>query len=451
MGLINTVGNLANQAGDMGTLGNDFIKSFKQQVLGIQQNPDPAGSNNDNTPETATVTHFYDLRGMPSVYRAKNSVGASIAMYGSKFQKHFSMDYDFCWNDRAYDSSFEDFQPKVQRIILAQFQPFQQTFLGQAYYTLKNAKKNGVDIKSNAIGFIGGVGHAFKNVPVLGQVGKILKNAMIHSYSKNPSILYKDDGIDIAMKDPFDAIEKMFVDGQWIHTYEIPLLNNNDYVYLHKSGHQYDGLNGGGGQLASLAKAFGGEKATKGIGEMWKAIPSTPNFKGSLQARPGLMSKFYLINKTSIDLVKNYRFLLAFSAGTYSVQMQWGALQSPNVYYVEIPGKRQMIWAQVQLEAKEIGKYRSDQYAFTQISKQAGGIYKSATLNSDKMLWPEAWQITVNISDFTPNTFNTMQHYLSNGSCLTKLTGKTRNYGEAHIKAAALLKEAQAKRNAGKN
>jgi hypothetical protein len=76
------------------------------------------------------------------------------------------------------------------------------------------------------------------------------------------------------------------------------------------------------------------------MGEMWKAIPSTPNFKGSLQARPGLTSKFYLINKTSIDLVKNYRFLLAFSAGTYSVQMQWGALQSPNVYYVEIPGKR---------------------------------------------------------------------------------------------------------------
>jgi hypothetical protein len=107
------------------------------------------------------------LRGTTSVYR-----GPTNTYYTENRQKSFNqlfhMDRDFCWTEHAYDTSFKDFEPKVQKIKIVEFQPFEQSFLGQAFYTLSNLKKGKVDVKSNAIGFAGAVGSATANVPVIG-------------------------------------------------------------------------------------------------------------------------------------------------------------------------------------------------------------------------------------------------------------------------------------------
>jgi hypothetical protein len=60
-----------------------------------------------------------------------------------------------------------------------------------------------------------------------------MKNIMINNFSKNPQALYNNDSYDIAQKDPFDAITRMFVDGLWLHTYVIPLLGSQNYTFLH--------------------------------------------------------------------------------------------------------------------------------------------------------------------------------------------------------------------------
>jgi len=91
-----------------------------------------------------------------------------------------------------------------------------------------------------------------------------------------------EDTYDIAMKDPFDAITRIFVDGIWLNTYVIPLLGSEKYTYLHKSGFQFDGLKGGGGEFGSLINMLGGKAAAdkmKGLDGLWKNIPSTPNFR----------------------------------------------------------------------------------------------------------------------------------------------------------------------------
>lgn len=457
MGLINTVGNLASQAGNLQQLGDDFLGSLKKSILG-QDNTASKYSNETNALPgidglSSKSKSFNDLRGVKSVYRS-----TSDTLSGAGFQQIYHMDRDFCWTQHAYGNSFADFKPQVQRIKIVEFQPFQQTFLGQAFYTFLNTKKGNGDLKTNAMGAMGGVGQGLKDQPLVGQFGKIMKNIMINNFSKNPQTLYKDDSYDIAQKDPFDAITRMFVDGLWLHTYVIPLLGSQNYTFLHQSGKQFDGLKGGGGQFGALVGMLGGSKAAgqmKGADGMWKNVPSTPNFTAKLQARPGISTTFYLINKTSQDLVKNYRFLMAFAAGTYNVQLQWGAMQSPNVYYVEILGKRQMIWAQMQVSASEIGKYRYDQYAYEKIAEQTAynndGLFKKQNNNSyTSVLWPQAWQVKVTIDDFTPNTFNTIQHYLRYGSCLKSLYAKTRNYGQVYQKVQAKMKEKNAKKQAAK-
>jgi hypothetical protein len=102
-------------------------------------------------------------------------------------------------------------------------------------------------------------------------------------------------------------------------------------------------LDGGGSlkqQLTNLVPSTKEKSTDKKLNNIFSTIPSTPAFTPKLTARNKISTEFYLINKNSVYLVRNYRFLMAFAAGTMPVQMSFGKMHSPNVYYVEIPGKR---------------------------------------------------------------------------------------------------------------
>jgi hypothetical protein len=79
-------------------------------------------------------------------------------------------------------------------------------------------------MKNSSIGLL--FSQATKDAALLGEASVALKNIAIAQFSKDPSALY-DDKTNLALKNPWEAIQRMFLDGIWLHSYIIPLLNKD--------------------------------------------------------------------------------------------------------------------------------------------------------------------------------------------------------------------------------
>jgi hypothetical protein len=83
-------------------------------------------------------------------------------------------------------------------------------------------------------------------------------------------------------------------------------------------------------------------------------------------------------------------------------------LNGTNIYNVYVPGRFNIMWASVGAEIKMIGKLRKNRSMYLRY----GHSIKSLDENT---LFPDAWEINVQIKDLTPNNFNTYIHHFIHG------------------------------------
>ena len=156
---------------------------------------------------------------------------------------------------------------------------------------------------------------------MLGTVGKPISDAWVNSFfelcSANPSLLYGNNTPEPgSIGNPIEVIRRMFNGGRWLNTFELPFFKETYLV-----SNQYDGWKMGG------VKSQMGDK----LGEIMKTglsmdFPTTPVFAIDSMDKTGydtenLTFSFYLINKSTEWLERNFRFLHAFYAGS-----QWLSL-----------------------------------------------------------------------------------------------------------------------------
>ncbi len=72
-------------------------------------------------------------------------------------------------------------------------------------------------------------------------------------------------------------------------------------------------------------------------------------------------------------------------------------------------GRFHFIWAGMDVEINPVGKLRKNTAVSEFISSKGVGF-----VDKD-MLWPDAWKVTIDIKDFTPNNFNAYADFYMNG------------------------------------
>jgi len=138
-------------------------------------------------------------------------------------------------------------------------------------------------------------------------------------------------------------------------------------------------------------------------------FPSNPKFKAKMnQTRDKINLEFYLINSSNEWLKKNFEFINAIYAGSNWMHLKYCFIRPPNVYHVLCPGRFQIYWAAIDVTVTFEGKLRQNK-----IVSQALKQYSKAI--DDDMLWPDAWKMSINIRDLTPNNFNLYAEYYQKG------------------------------------
>ena len=310
------------------------------------------------------------------------------------------------------------------------------------------------------LGFIGGAGKA------LGEAGgrALLKNAVIKEVARDPAGFYsngvynsvgeyigteEEGGTTAALnsmlrlyqKDPMLRLIRLFTNGYWLNTYELPFYGNN---YLEES-------NAGKWTQEGSKRSWGEGIATalEGFGVYY---PTTPNWSLDITSagRSEISTEFYLINKNEEWLLRNYKFMHALFSGTQFVMLKHCIVQSPNVYNVVVPGRFEIIWANVTMSATIEGKLRKCSHMYEELNmhyaeKNSQKTTQVADGNNSKAvrvaysedafqalkaitpdtLWPDAWKISIKIKDLGVNCFNNYLNYQAYGSTGARLIANT--------------------------
>lgn len=132
------------------------------------------------------------------------------------------------------------------------------------------------------------------------------------------------------------------------------------------------------------------------------------------QGRDPIQLSFYLINSDNNWLIRNFQFLNAIYAGANWLHLRCCFIRPPNVYHVLCPGRFQIYWAAIDVTVSFEGKLRRNEAVSNELRKY------SKAIKSD-MLWPDAWKMTINIRDLTPNNFNLYAEYYQNGLNTTEV------------------------------
>ena len=316
--------------------------------------------------------------------------------------RSFYMNEDYLFTDSlvspTLDASTFASKPELQFLILSEFQPYNMLSIAD----LLPGAADGMAKAMNAVG------------KLVGQTAiSIAKNALINGqidrFSKNPSELYEMGYNGSASggtrerkyftPDPVQQVQNMFNGGKWLNTYELPYWGN---AYL-KGQYSNDWETG------NIQNALG-----KGLGEMLGNFgvdyPANPKFKVSMKpTRDPIKTEFYLINSSAEWLKRNFEFIQAIFAGTSWLHMKYCLVRPPNVYHVLCPGRFQIYWAAMDAVVTFEGKLRK--------SKDVSRSLREYGINSidEDMLWPDAWKISLNIRDLTPNNFNLYAEYYARG------------------------------------
>lgn len=347
---------------------------------------------------------------------------------------HYGKDF-YCDNIEYFNNIGNiDYKPIVTPVKLYEFQPYEHTELG----TL--CKEAGVLFdKSDSSARNKLIKDISQNLLTNLALSKgIQRNVVLDRTAKNATSFYSHNfsatgNKQFAYFDQISMIKNMFRWGRWLNTYILPIydiatVKSNltiDYSTCNKwQSSAASELAGGGGASGPLSK----------IASIISLIAApTASSDGTLlsnpkwQAKPGAFNQsfpiqFHLINDTTEHLKNNFRFLQNFYSGTIPVAMENSIMQPPNIYMMDIPGRLFWYWTTINIKIEEVGKFRvnSDMnlwlinmHQFKNLQMPKTGVLTGA---ESWPAWPEAWKVTVNITNLTPDSFTTYAHYLLNGA-----------------------------------
>jgi len=205
-------------------------------------------------------------------------------------------------------------------------------------------------------------------------------------------------------RDVVDGIAMTFVrkllQGQYLNVYEIPFFGDEYLIADTKSGWSESG-----------AETMLGKEATETLKENFNInFPMAPQWQKPDGGKVNWKNNFHLINDTTENLIRNFRFLNALASGNYWMQLGF-MQQSPNVYDVYCPGRFHQYYCALSVKIDFKGKTRENKIASNQLKQLGYNGFVSSNINT--ILFPDAYEINIECNDLTPNNFNTyMDHML---------------------------------------
>jgi hypothetical protein len=293
----------------------------------------------------------------------------------------------------------------IQPLILNEYQPLlwkdMRWAIIDGIYEFAESMVNSIPVAKKVMEVVDKAG-------VKGAVSREYVNTHIKKISENPESLYGSNGRYSTLGDsalfaenPMALVRKLFERGRWLNTYEIPYFGNTYLEAQNKDKWKIGGLDS---QIKS-----GLNKILKN--DLNMDFPTSPQFQAGTMGSNGytdIQTEFYLINKDSAWLERNFKFLHAFYAGSQWLQLAGGIITGANVYNVLCPGRFNLIWAALSSTITFEGKLRKNIEVSRKLRKKARSI-------TDDMLWPDAWKVKIAIKDLTPNNFNTYINYFVKG------------------------------------
>lgn len=342
-------------------------------------------------------SNLLDLRNMSG--KNFRSIGGAAAATGNGItlgpsRSFFLNDYKFAESLTLTDDLLNT--PKIQPIILNEFQPYEMISPADV---LNGAGEAVMNVINGVFGSLA--------APVIKGAGKIIQNKLIDLYAEDTKQLYGEGKIrerKMFTSDPIQVVQNMFMGGKWLNTYELPYFGGQ---YLKSAYSNNWTLGDSSGFFGNALTGDGEGKA--GTKMMGIDFPSNPKFKAQMgQSRDPISLEFYLINIDNEWLKRNFQFLNAIYAGSNWLHLKYCFIRPPNVYHVVCPGRFQIYWAAIDVTVTFEGKLRKNVTVSQELNKFSKAI-------DNDMLWPDAWKININIRDLTPNNFNLYAEYYLHG------------------------------------
>lgn len=303
---------------------------------------------------------------------------------------------DYKWSHQSinYPGGNNNNFDNVPRIIIEEFQPDISINTAKAVSELvlaagaaggkalasklgksKTGKKAEIEGSSGTLGNL--AGPTLKQVATEGGFA-VIQNSFTSESFKNPDEIQKQ----------VEVYSNLF-SGQFLRNYELPYHSEQDYLNYGSHGSwTADGIFKDG-QLKAQTMGFN--------------IPSVPEWKIA-DTKPKITTNFHLINDTTDNLAKNFKFLQVLSSGAMWMQIGWFQ-KSPNVYRVTVPGRRMFFFASMEIKCKYVGKLRRN--------LELSGQLQGTVLNAGDYLFPEAYEVEVSFESLTPENFNTTMYFHS--------------------------------------
>ena len=337
--------------------------------------------------ESHGVESWGDLRGT-SRFRVFRGGNGNKINGGKTRNRSFSIK-DYNWsNELDYNRGIneDDYLP-IQKAIVSEFQP---DFV-HSWGDIINLLPGTITGIGGKLGDFLGVGESVHKatISVTRKAGISIIQGLQKSYENDPSLV---------LGTPINFVKNMF-QGRFINIFEIPFFSP-EYLSADTTGNWSQGG----------AKEIIGDETAKILKESLSVdFPTTPMWSLSDNAsRKTIGIQFYLINNSEKNLDNNFSFLHNILPGAFWMQMGY-VQKSPNIYDIEVPGRFHIYFAGLGIEAKCIGKLRTCDFMY----KKYGNTIKSIT---NSTLYPDAYEININIVDLTPNNFNAYIKYLKDGN-----------------------------------
>ena len=299
---------------------------------------------------------------------------------------------------------------ETPKIIVAEFQP---DFQSNVWETLED----GLDIVKSTIGGISRtISKAVKQTNGEEDSSNDTTNPNIRPKRLDPnmfltSIIDSGSGkgklstkalIDI----PINNLYKILFAGKYVANFDIPYYGDN---YLHPNG-------SAGWTNEGLEKKLG-DTVAKHAATIQKFlplnVPGIPKWEMSDNYPDAVSSSFLLYNDTLDNLIKNFKYVNALSAGAFFSYL--GVfLKSPNVYHIHCPGRFNYYFCTGDIQIDYVGKTR-------RLNRNGITKFRNNTNVSDDIVYgffPDGYKVTVNFTSLIPNMYNNYIDYIINGSDL---------------------------------
>lgn len=204
-------------------------------------------------------------------------------------------------------------------------------------------------------------------------------------------------------------------DGYWVGQYELPYFGNK---FMHSD--------------TAMSWALGDLLTGRELiqNQMTMSVMDIPQWKFTpLNSENNEITvPIILLNETYEDVLKNFKFLFALSAGAFWVKDSQYSYRSPNLYRIICPGRFVMLYAGMSITASYLGKIRrykkedankifstiqTIQLGKSTDSKGYTAFNKFLNGEADCSI-PEAIMVSIKFKDITPAAFNIHAAYFNN-------------------------------------